>query len=233
MADMRQHGQSGARNERRRDFAVGRGRGDLVGVAQKDRDRKPHPPQALGIEALDDARGHHEGCFNSGYAEIVLGVSKSRSAGGLRKKRFRVGVRELKLLLRRADPIVRMGVAESQKAVEVHARAGFDQGREAAGREARRAEPAEIEMKSKRRVAFHRVERRREIAGALPEEDGAADGHRVAPVVAGVIDRDHDVAMPRQSGSEPRHDPRGAAEAVRQQDHRAAAGVLEIRVRRR
>ena len=71
--------------------------------------------------------------FTSRDAEIVLHMSEFRSAGGLSEERFRVGVRDLKLFLRRADPIVRVGVAELHKAVEIHTRAGFDQGREAAG----------------------------------------------------------------------------------------------------
>ena len=87
-------------------------------------------------------------------------------------------------------------------------------------------------MGADRRIALRRVERRREIARPLPGQNGAGDRHRVAPIVAGMIDRDHDIAMPRQGRSEPRHDPRRAAEAVRQQDHRARAGVLESGVGR-
>ena len=232
MADMRQHGQSGAGNERRGDFAVGRGRGDLVGVAQKDRDRKPHPLEAFRIEALDDARGHHKRGPHSRDAEIVLGVGELRGAGGFSEERFRVRARELKLLLRRADSVVGMGVAEFEKAGEVHPRARLHQRREAAGRKARGAEPAEIQMRRKRGIAFHGLERRREVARPLPEEHGARDRHRVAPIVARMVDGDHDIAMPRQSRSEPCHDPRRAAEAVRQQDRRARESVLKRGVER-
>ena len=88
-------------------------------------------------------------------------------------------------------------------------------------------------MGTERWIALRFVERGREVARPLPVEDRAGDGHRVAPVVAWVIDGDHDIAMPRQSRSEPRHDPRRSAKSVRKQDHWARAGVLEVRVRRR
>ena len=144
--DARQHGQLGSGNERRRDLAVGCGRSDLVSVAQNDRDWSSEALETIGIEALDDGRSHHEGCFDSGYAEIVLRVSELRSAGGLGEERFRVRARELKLFLRGAHPVFRMRVAELQKVVEIHTRAGFDEAREAAGRETSGAEPIEIEM---------------------------------------------------------------------------------------
>ena len=85
MADARQHGQFGAGNERRGDFAVGRGRGDLVGVAQKDRDRKPHALEAFRIEALDDARGHHERRFHSGMLRSSLAWASSEAPAGSAK----------------------------------------------------------------------------------------------------------------------------------------------------
>ena len=132
--------------------------------------------------------------FDARDAEIVLGVSERGRAGGLGEERFRVGARELKLFLRRADPVVRMGVAESQKAVEIHARASLDERRKPAGREARRAEPVEIEMGADRRIALRCVERGCKVARPLPGEDGAADGHRVASIVARVVDGDHDIA---------------------------------------
>ena len=82
-------------------------------------------------------------------------------------------------------------------------------------------------------IGLRSVERGREVAWPLPGENGAADRHGVTTIVAGVIDGDHDIAMPRQSRSEPRHDPRRAAKSVRKQDHRSPASVLEIRVRSR
>ena len=82
-------------------------------------------------------------------------------------------------------------------------------------------------MGAERRIALRRVERGRKVARPLPGEDGAGDGHRVAAVVARVVDGDHDIAVSRQSRSEPRHDPRRSAKSVRKQDHRARAGVLE------
>ena len=72
---------------------------------------------------------------------------------------FGVGARELKLFLRRADPVIRMGVAEPQKAVEIHARASLDEGCKPTSREARRAEPVEVEMGADRRIALRCVER--------------------------------------------------------------------------
>ena len=167
-----------------------------------------------------------------GYAQIVLGVSERRRAGGLGKERFGVGARELKLSLRRADPVVRMSIAELHKAVKIHMRASLDEGCKPAGREARRAEPVEVEMGAERRIAFHPVQRDREVARPFPGENGAGDRHGVTTIVAGMVDGDHDIAMPRQSRSKPRHDPRGAAKSVRKQDHRARAGVLEGGVRR-
>ena len=58
-------------------------------------------------------------------------------------------------------------------------------------------------MGADRRIALRRVERGCKVARPLPGEDGAADGHRVAAVVARMVDRDHDKPMPRQSRSEP------------------------------
>jgi hypothetical protein len=138
----------------------------------------------------------------------------------------------LKLFLRRADPVVWMGLTESEKTVEIDTRASLDEGREAAGREARRAEPIEVEMGAERWIAFHSVQRGLEVARPLPVENGAADGHRVAPIVAWMVDGDHDIAVPRQSRSKPRHDPRRSAKSARKQDHWARAGVLEGGVRR-
>ena len=132
--------------------------------------------------------------FTPGMLRSSLSVSERGRAGGLGEERFGVGARELKLFLRRADPIVRVGVAESQKAVEIHTRASLDEGREAAGREARGAEPVEVEMGADRRIGLRRVERGREVARPLPVEDRAADRHRVAPVVARMVDGDHDIA---------------------------------------
>ena len=99
VADMRQRREVGSRNQRRGDFAIGRGRGDLVGVAEEDSDRGPHALEAFRIEALDQSRGHHEGGFDAGDAEIVLDVGKGGSDGWLGEKQFCVGAREHKLLL--------------------------------------------------------------------------------------------------------------------------------------
>jgi hypothetical protein len=107
-----------------------------------------------------------------------------------------------------------VSVAESQKAAEIHPRASLDETREAASRKARGAEPIEIEMGADRRIALRRVERGCKIARPLPGEDGAGDGHRVAAIVARVVDGDHDVAVSRQSRSKPRHDPRRSAKSV-------------------
>ena len=76
MADARQHGQFGSGNERRGDFAVGCRQSHLVGVGKQDSHRNPHALEAFRIEALYDARGHHEDGFHSRDAEIVLGVSQ-------------------------------------------------------------------------------------------------------------------------------------------------------------
>src|ERR1700721_3090032 len=99
-----------------------------------------------------------------------------------------------------------MGVAESQKAAETPPRASLDEGCKPAGREARRAEPVEVEMGADRRIALRGVERGCKVARPLPGEDGAGDGHRVAAIVARVVDGDHDKPMSRQSRSKPRHD---------------------------
>ena len=86
-------------------------------------------------------------------------------------------------------------------------------------------------MGTERWIAFHSVQRGREVARPLPVENGAADAHRVAPIVAWMVDGDHDIAMSRQSRSKPRHDPRRSAKSVRQQDDRARESVLESAVR--
>src|SRR4029077_7998527 len=103
-------------------------RSDLVGVAKQDSHRSPDALEAFRIEALYDARGHHEDCFHSGNAEIVLAVSERGRDRWLAEEEFGVGARELKLFLRRADPVVRMGIAEPQKTVKIHTRTSLDEG---------------------------------------------------------------------------------------------------------
>ena len=80
-----------------------------------------------------------EGGANAGDRVVVARVGRLASQLGGRQRALSLVQGHGELLLRRTEPVRGMLAAEREEALHVHARAGRDEGVEAACREARRA----------------------------------------------------------------------------------------------
>ena len=116
-----------------------------------------------------------------------------------------------------------MRAAERQQPLHVRACARGNQGSEPAGRIARDAQPGGVDLRCQCGLGLHGSQRGRQVIHPVPHQDAAGLGHRVRPVVAGMIHRDHHVPGPRHRGAEPAHHPGTATVAVREQHDRPAA----------
>lgn len=232
VADARQHLQLRVWDRFGGDEAVGVRRGHRIGVTEDDGHRDLELRQPLRGKRLHDGRRDGEGGADARDGVVVASVRHLGGDLGLGERMRQIVRGEGELLLRRADAVGGMAGAKGSQAAHVDPGADADQGREAAGREARDADTRGVEMRPDVGVGLHGVQRRAQILGPVPPQDGACNCHPVGAIVAGVVDGHHHIARLRQGRPEPPHHPGGAAEAVREQNDRVAPIVRERRVGR-